>query len=144
MTENEQSQPRPIGWWLKRADRLLDAAFDRALEGHDVDRRGWQVLASLARRPTSFGELVASLAPFDEPGVLMDVVDTLAASGWIEESDGRLRLTDDGRRQQAELAPLVDDVREHVTAALPAEDYVTLVHLLQQLADGLGEAFPDR
>lgn len=36
----EQALERPIGWWLKEADARLDAAFDRALEGRGVDRRG--------------------------------------------------------------------------------------------------------
>ena len=44
---NMQAMSRPVGWWLKEADARLDAAFDRTLAGRDVDRRGWQVLATL-------------------------------------------------------------------------------------------------
>lgn len=33
---------RPIGWWLKEADARLEAAFDNALAGQDVDPRGWR------------------------------------------------------------------------------------------------------
>ncbi|MDP8907614.1 MAG: hypothetical protein M3N47_00540, partial [Chloroflexota bacterium] len=61
---DKQVLARPIGWWLKEADARLDAAFDRQLQSRNVDRRGWQVLASLARRPTSRSELIASLAAF--------------------------------------------------------------------------------
>ncbi|HEV2088599.1 MAG TPA: hypothetical protein VGR21_09830 [Cryptosporangiaceae bacterium] len=134
---DEPALRRPIGWWLKEADARLDAAFDRRLQGRDVDRRGWQLLASLARQPASRSELVESLAAFDPPEVIERVVDDLASREWIEESGGLLRLTRAGESEQAALAPLVDEVRREVASALPQEDYVTLVRLLERLVTGL-------
>ena len=67
---NPQGTSRPIGWWLKEADARLDAAFDRSLTGRKVDRRGWQILATLARRPTPRDELVVSLSAFDSAAVV--------------------------------------------------------------------------
>jgi len=130
---DEQVLARPIGWWLKEADFRLDAAFDRRLEERNVDRRGWQVLASLARQPTSRTDLIDSLAAFDAPEIIQNVMEDLTARGWIEESGGLLRLTPDGEREQAALAPLVNDVRQQVVAALPQQDYLRLVRLLEQL-----------
>ncbi len=49
---DQGASTRPIGWWLKEADVRPVAAFDSALEGTDVDRRSWQVLASLSRGST--------------------------------------------------------------------------------------------
>jgi len=132
-----RSVSRPIGWWLKEADSRLDAAFDRRLAGRNVDRRGWQVLASLARRPARRSELVASLAAFDHPTVVEAVVSELHSRGLIEESDGLLRLTAGGEREQLELAPAIDAVRSQVAAALPRDDYVTLVRLLERLVTAL-------
>lgn len=134
---DEQALARPIGWWLKEADARLEAAFDRRLGQRNVDRRTWQVLASLARRPTSRSQLIDSLAAFDSPEDLEGVVSDLTARGWIEESSGLLRLTPDGQREQAALATVVDDIRRQVAAALPQDDYVTLVRLLQRLIQGL-------
>jgi hypothetical protein len=71
---DEQVPRRPIGWWLKEADKRLDAAFDRRLESRGVDRRAWQMLASLASRPMTRSELADSLASFDARAVLDDVV----------------------------------------------------------------------
>jgi hypothetical protein len=31
---------RPVGWWLEEADARINGAFDRALEGSAVTRRG--------------------------------------------------------------------------------------------------------
>ncbi len=61
----------------------------------------------------------------------------LTSRGWIEESSGLLRLTREGEREQAALATVVDDIRRQVAAALPQDDYVTLVRLLQRLTQGL-------
>jgi len=59
---DKQALSRPVGWWLKEADARLDAAFDRSLVGRNVDRRGWQILASLARSPTRRTDVSAFLA----------------------------------------------------------------------------------
>jgi hypothetical protein len=143
---------RPIGWWLKEADRRLDAAFDAALAGQGpagdgvagdavlgdgVDRRGWQVLASLARGSSGRSELVAGLAPFDGAEAFDGVISGLQGRGWVTEAEGMLRLTGDGERAHAVLAPLVGSIRETVAAALPGEDYPTLIALLERLVTAL-------
>ena len=134
---NMQAMSRPVGWWLKEADARLDAAFDRSLAGRDVDRRGWQVLATLARRSTTREELVATLAAFDSPAAVEVVVHGLSSLGWIEEDGGLLRLTADGEREHADLAPLIEGVRGRVAAVLPPDDYITLVRLLERLVAAL-------
>lgn len=135
-----QDLRRPIGWWLKEADARLDAAFDTALADHGVDRRGWQVLASLARSSAARAEIVATLAPFDEPAVINRVVDDLQRHGWVADSDGQLQLTSEGVRKQGSLAPLVDGVRRQVANALPEDDYATLIGLLARLVAALAPA----
>jgi hypothetical protein len=135
--ESSEALSRPIGWWLKEADTRLDAAFDRQLAGRNVDRRGWQVLAGLARCPTSREDVTASLSSFDAPVVIDAVLGHLSAVGWIEEDAGLLRLTTDGTRTHAELAPLVDSVRTQVAAALPPHDYAMLIDLLRRLVAAL-------
>jgi hypothetical protein len=130
---------RPVGWWLKEADARLDAAFDSSLSAQGVDRRGWQVVATLATSSTPRADVVASLAAFDDPDVVEDVVDGLKRRGWVDESNGTLRLTPAGAQKQAALAPLVESVRRHVTGALPEDDYLVLVRLLARLVAGLPE-----
>lgn len=136
--DTDQALRRPIGWWLKEADDRLEAAFDARLRGRGINRRGWQVLASVARAPVRRTDLVADLATFDPAPAVERVVADLHARGWLEDDDGLLRLTAAGEQEQRELAAEVDAVRAQVAAALPAEDYVTLVRLLARLVD----AFP--
>lgn len=134
---DDQALTRPIGWWLKEADAQIDAAFDGTLQGTGVDRRGWQVLASLSKSPMRRAELVASLASFDPSSVVEQVLDHLRSQGWVEQSSGRLQLTEAGVRQQESLAPLIDGVRQRIAAALPQEEYAALVGLLARLVAAL-------
>jgi hypothetical protein len=133
--DDEQLLARPVGWWLKEADARLNAAFDRALDGSGVDRRGWQVLTTLSGGPTTREALVASLASFDSPAVIRGVLESLMARGWIQEEARELRLTSSGAETQASLAPAVGEVRRQLQRALPENDYVALIRLLARLAD---------
>ena len=128
---------RPIGWWVKAADAALDDAFDSALAGSGVDRRAWQLLTSLARGPVTADELLARLAPFDPPDALGSALAAVRDRGWVEDVDGMLTLTAGGVAQERALASRVQAVRDAVTAALPGDDYATLVRLLGRVVDGL-------
>lgn len=137
VSDGGRALARPLGWWLKEADALLEAAFDAALEGTDVDRRRWQVLASLGRKPVARSALLAALGSFDPPQVLAGALDEVLKQGWVDESGDLLRLTNAGSAQQQALRPRVEQVRDRVSAALPQEDYVQLVNLLARLTEGL-------
>jgi hypothetical protein len=132
---------RPIGWWLKEADARIEAAFEARLAELDADRRMWQVLTTLAERPgVDRAALGAALAPFGGDAVAGDVLAALGERGWVTPGDDRVALTDGGAAAHARLAERVGEVRGLVRAALPGDDYVTLVRLLAQLVDGLAPA----
>jgi hypothetical protein len=130
---------RPIGWWLKEADARLEHAFDVRLRAHGVtSRRGWQVLASVARAPVARADLVADLATFDPVEAIEQLLTEFQAEGWLTEEDGLLRLTSSGAELHAALRAQAVVIRNWVADALPGDDYPTLVTLLRQLV----EAFP--
>ncbi len=135
--DDERIMQKPIGWWLKEADAGLEAAFDTRLRGHRVDRRSWQVMASLARSPLRRSEVIESLSPFGEETAIDGVVAALGRSGWIEESGGKLHLTPSGVTKHAALASSVAEVRNQVAEALPGDDYEDLMRLLSRLATAL-------
>jgi hypothetical protein len=60
---------RPIGYWLKHVDRLIDETLLRTLSADDLSRRHWQVLNTLAAGPANVRALADVLRPFvgDEP-----------------------------------------------------------------------------
>src|SRR5918999_1264765 len=44
---------RPLGFWLKLVDRLLDEGFERILAGAGLTRRHWQALTTLQQGPAT-------------------------------------------------------------------------------------------
>ena len=81
---------RPIGFWLKLVDRLLDEGFDRLLGDRGLTRRHWQALTALQDGPATVGELDTRLAPFldDQEPSTRPVLDDLAARGWATWAAG--------------------------------------------------------
>ena len=57
-------QMRPIGYWVKRLDRAIEARFERTLAGHALNRRHWQVLNALREDVRTEGEVERMLEPF--------------------------------------------------------------------------------
>jgi hypothetical protein len=55
---------RPIGYWLKKLDRLIDAQFGRQLGEAGLSRRQWQLLNLLEDGPRSVPDLQTELEPF--------------------------------------------------------------------------------
>ena len=141
MTEDQPTR-RPIGWWVKEADAQLEQAFDRAFTAVGRTRREWQVLNTLSERDNAPDDLVAAFAPFASRETVLTVVDGLVARGEVSATDDALRLTEAGARTRAELASSVARIRERVTAALPGDDYRTLVSLLARLVQGLQDQAP--
>ncbi|MFZ4895470.1 MarR family winged helix-turn-helix transcriptional regulator [Plantibacter sp. Mn2098] len=70
-----------------------------------------------------------------------DVVDELAARGWITPADGDsdgIAITDAGRAAHAELLAQVRAVRSTVTDAVSPEDLATTLASLEAIARGFG------
>jgi hypothetical protein len=55
---------RPIGYWVKELDRLLEEAFTRALASDHCNRRHWQLLNVLEGGPATEAGLRSAVAPF--------------------------------------------------------------------------------
>ena len=141
--DEQQALARPIGWWLKEADARIDEAFDRALLQTGLDRRRWQVLASLSRGPAYQRDLTSALRRFDDDAAIDAVVRGLVDGGLVTLTGGdQLELTTRGRETQRHAAELVETVRQRVSAALDDDSYTRLVLLLAQLVEGL-EQEPD-
>ena len=134
MTE-QSAERRPIGWWLKTADARIEQAFEDAFESQSITRREWQVLEPVSRAPVPESELLQKLEAF---AGAQDAVDELRRRGLLADgADGVLTLTDAGQFAHGGAAAGVATVRSVVSAALPGQNYATLIRLLADLVDGL-------
>jgi DNA-binding MarR family transcriptional regulator len=144
-TATVPTERRPIGFWLKLVDRLLDEGFDRLLGDQGLTRRHWQALTALQDGPATVGELDARLAPFlgeREPST-RPVLDDLAARGWATWAAGdRAASTPGGAAAHARLLAEVSAQRRRVTEGVSADEYQGTVAVLARMAANLGWADP--
>ena len=135
------SSPRPIGFWLKIVDRMIDEQFASTLEEHGVTRRQWQLLNVLTQEPATVDALDAAVAPFlsaeqDESSAehLAELVD----SGWVVVAQTRYELTDRGTTALERLTSVVGAQRTQITQGLTQEQYDETLRVLETMARNLG------
>ncbi|MFG2828384.1 MarR family winged helix-turn-helix transcriptional regulator [Streptomyces sp. NPDC048434] len=127
---------KPIGYYLKALDTLINEDFAHVLSAHGLTRRDWQVLHSLALQgPLARPVLARLLEPFRDPGsrTLDEVTRTLAARGRLVTDGDTLALTAAGRRIHAEAASLVDVSRARLMRGLTEDDYLRTVTVLDRM-----------
>ncbi|HEV8559008.1 MAG TPA: MarR family transcriptional regulator [Actinophytocola sp.] len=127
---------RPIGYWIKEVDRLVEEGFAGLLAGEGLTRRHWQVLNTLAGGTTSQDGLDRALAPFLDGAGNAPVVADLEGRGWVRR-EGGIALTATGSRAHAALSERVGTHRRRMTEGITAEEYASVVGVLERMAANL-------
>ena len=131
---------RPIGYWLKLVDQLINEQFATTLEEHGVTRRQWQLLGMLSRGPASVEQLTREVAPFldTEGETVVEHLAELVESGWVTVSEAGYAITDRGRIAYQRLAEVVSVNRDAATQDVSPADYATTLATLERVARNLG------
>jgi len=131
---------RPIGYWLKHLDRLIEDTFSRTLASQGLTRRHWQVLNTLAHGSASPADLTKALDPFlreDPTGQAMVEAD-LIERGWVShDQDGRLCLTPHGQAAHQKTQKQVQQTRELMLYGVHAGEYAAVIDILTRMAANL-------
>ena len=133
--------PRPIGFWLKLVDRMIDEQFASTLEEHGVTRRQWQLLNVLSREPATVADMDAAVAPFlsaDDHESSVEHLTELIDSGWVDATPTGYEVTDRGRTAFDKLAAVVAAQRTLATEGLTQEQYDETLASLERIARNLG------
>ncbi|RBY75783.1 MarR family transcriptional regulator [Geodermatophilus sp. TF02-6] len=134
-------EQRPIGWWVKRLDTLLEEVVDRVVAPEGLTRRHWQALHALAGGQEDRAALRTALADFSAADAVDAVVSDLAGRGWVEPGDGdRVRLTADGRSAHDRIAVTVTRVRRHLADGLSASEYERTILVLRRMVENVSRA----
>jgi DNA-binding MarR family transcriptional regulator len=115
---------RPIGYWLKKLDRLIDAQFERQLGEAKLSRRQWQLLNLLEDGPRSVPDLQTELEPFlqDAPDEqLSDALSGFVTRGWADSQDIIVTLTETGQAQFGLVKAKVAEVRQALMIGISGE-----------------------
>jgi len=134
---------RPIGYWLKHLDRLIDAAAERAFAEEKLTRRHWQIMNVLRQSPQKEAGLTEAIRPFWDHGAITldDVTSELTRRGWLTQDDtGRYTLTPAGQAGHTAVQEKVHGIRSTFVTGLTEEDYYGAVRVLQRMAENLERA----
>ncbi|WP_433683799.1 MarR family winged helix-turn-helix transcriptional regulator [Nocardia sp. CA-119907] len=126
---------RPIGYWLKELDRLINARFEDDLAAAGLTRRHWQMLNSLAEGPRPSADVREGLAPFWNDLSEWDIqLAYLVDRGDITDDSGTLALTEAGRTTHQEAFALIGKRRRAMLDGITDEQYGETVRLLEKMA----------
>ncbi|HLT09178.1 MAG TPA: hypothetical protein VK028_00035 [Micromonosporaceae bacterium] len=130
---------RPIGYWLKVVDKLIDAQFSQSAADAGITRRQWQILNVLAERGEAKPEEVrAAIAPFLDAGETLDQ-HLIGIEDLVSVQPGGIRMTAAGiERLESVKARSVQRLRDRIASGLTPEDYDTTLRTLERMARNLG------
>ena len=132
---------RPLDFWLKLVDTLINVNFRIMLEEHGIVRRQWEMMRLLSRGPASQNDLDVALAPFlpeSEPGSSTTALSELTDSGWLTQIDGRYELTERGRVVHRSLDEVFSHKNQELADGVTPDEYALVVSVLQRIAANLG------
>jgi hypothetical protein len=131
---------RPIGYWLRLVDGLINDQFARTLDEHGVTRMQWQLLNVLARGQASVEMLDAAVAPFLTGGdeTTLDHLTELIESAWVDATPTGYELTERGRAALDRLTNVVAQQRTVMSAGVAEDEYLTTISTLERMAVNLG------
>jgi hypothetical protein len=153
--------PRPVGYWLKLVDRMIDEQFASTLEEHGVTRRQWQLLSVLSQGPATVEQLDAAVAPFLSVAELRDAdtatdsatdpdrtdvasessaahLTELIDSAWVDATPTGYELTERGRGAFSRLSDVVAAQRTLATEGITQQQYDDTLAALERIARNLG------
>jgi DNA-binding MarR family transcriptional regulator len=133
---------RPISFWLKLVDRLIDDQFAMTLDEHGVTKQQWQLLNVLAHSPSTLEKLDAAMAPFQYGSATESAMDHLAElveSGWVVVVAGtEFDVTERGRAAFEGLAAVVSENGRRAHEGVTEQEYGETLGILERIARNLG------
>ncbi|MDF2846572.1 MAG: MarR family transcriptional regulator [Oerskovia sp.] len=139
---------RPIGYWLKLVDRLIDQSFDDVFLRTGLTRRHWQVLNMIRDGVSDATAVDSVLSPFapaagagGSPGQAAGVsaeISDLRTRGWVAQGGSGWEVTVAGQHAYHDLLDAVSITRERLAEGITREQYDRTIATLEQMARNLG------
>ncbi|KAB1659466.1 MarR family transcriptional regulator [Pseudoclavibacter chungangensis] len=140
---------RPIGFWLKLVDGLIEDRFAEVIEEHGVTRRQWQLMSVLVHGPATVEVLDERIAPFlrdagaevREDGLVGSAAHLaeLVESGWVVGGAGEpYALTERGVGAAENLAKRVTELQNGLADGVAQAEYDATIATLAHFARNLG------
>src|SRR3954466_2664024 len=132
---------RPIGFWLKLVDSLIDEQFAQTLDEHGVTRRQWQLMNVMSGGGARVAQLDAAIAPFLSTATAESSAEHLGElidSGWVDDTAAGYEMTERGTVAFTRLSEVVRLAREQAADGVTREEYEGMITTLERIARNLG------
>ena len=130
---------RPIGYWLKLVDNLIERQFAITLDEHGVTRRQWQLLNVLARGAATVEQLDEAVRPFfSDNESSAEHLSELIDSAWVDATPDGYEMTERGFTAFGTLSEVVAQQRNLVSQGISEAEYAETIGVLEKMARNLG------
>ncbi len=130
-----QGSTRPIGYWIRSADRCLTKAIEAIQSDLGLERADWQVLNTLAESAAGmpFGRLRETFDSMLEVRDLHMVLISLADRRLVWFEEDFWQLTDKGRDVHRSAMERQTALRRSAMQGISEADYSLVVNVLARL-----------
>ncbi|GAA2105024.1 hypothetical protein GCM10009841_23500 [Microlunatus panaciterrae] len=132
---------RPLGFWLKLVDELINAQFSSTLDEHGVTRRQWQLMNVLVNGPATLAELDEAVAPFLDEATQESSAEhlgELVESEWVSRDNETYAMTERGITSFSRLREVVGRNRDTLSQGISEAEYDATLDVLERMARNLG------
>jgi len=140
---------KPIGYWLREADRAITEAVNRNLERHGLTRTHWQVLNTVRESDGEGGiareSILELLGNFLDGARLEEILGDFYAKKWMEPAvhpdtgAGVVRMTEEGRAAFSGIFAAQQETRMRLFEGVTREEYDTLIRVLRQVVQNASQ-----
>lgn len=135
----EKMPQRPLGYWLKKCDEVITTASNAALQTVGLTRFHWQVFHTVHQEgPITETAVFQTVQLFVNATQFTAILNDLRQKEWLSQTKtAELFLTEAGKEAHEHVLTLQNGIRQQTTAGISAEEYATVVRVLQQIVQNL-------
>ncbi|MFF2447796.1 MarR family winged helix-turn-helix transcriptional regulator [Neobacillus sp. NPDC058068] len=133
---------KPIGYWLKEADKSISAKVNKNLEQYNLTRLHWQVLNTVYEKDEITKEAIFDLLRnFVDESYLSEILNNFTLKNWMnqlknsESGTTLIQMTEEGKVAFTEILSTQQKTRMQLFQGITNEEYEITVKVLKQLID---------
>jgi len=134
MSKNE----KPIGYWLKEADKAISAKVNQNLRKFNLTRSHWQVFNTVVEKgETTKTEIIQLLHNFFDSAKLDQLIHDFVQRKWMATTNDSdeivIRITEEGKTAYSEILATQQKTRMQLVEGITKEEHATTIRVLKQI-----------
>ncbi len=133
---------KPIGYWLKEADKSISEKVNKNLELYQLTRLHWQVLNTVFEKKEMTKEAILNLLRhFVDETKLDEIIDHFVMKKWMiqrnntESGTTTIQMTEEGQNAFHEILAAQQKTRMELFQGLTKEEYDITMKVLKKIVE---------